>query len=421
MTVVTISAQSGTGAKEVGRLVAQRLGIDYVDQEILVEAARALGVRMETVVPFEEERTRGVRERLPSVLRRYLEHSVHVESLHAGGSLDALLARTYGEAAAGGQTSIGSVTSAVRSEQPDLRAHAAPDGTVTLLFTDIENSTPLNERLGDQRWLELLRVHNATVRGQVAAHGGYEVKSWGDAFMVAFGSARRGLECAIAIQRAFAQRNEENDEPIRIRIGLHTGEAIADANDFYGWHVTLASRIANHARGGEILVSSLLKGLTERAGDVRFGEGREVELKGLSGTQLLFHVEWGVPEVSDDRYLSTVSGVIRDLAAQDNVVIIGRGSQVILKDWPTVVHVLLVAPLDHRIDEYARREGVTPEEAARCVQDVDKARESFHVKFFKIEVDRPSLYHLAINMGRVSFDEATSVISDFAQRRTVDS
>jgi class 3 adenylate cyclase len=83
-----------------------------------------------------------------------------------------------------------------------LRTHAAPDGTVTLLFTDIEDSTGLTVRLDDQRWPEILRAHHALIRRQVHDHGGFEVKCQGDGFMLAFQRARRGLDCAIAIQRA---------------------------------------------------------------------------------------------------------------------------------------------------------------------------------------------------------------------------
>ncbi len=77
-----------------------------------------------------------------------------------------------------------------------------------------------------------------------------------------------------------------------VRIGLHTGEPVKENNDFYGTQVTQAARIGNEARGGEILVSALLRELTESAGDLAFDEGREVELKGLSGTQRVFPVEW---------------------------------------------------------------------------------------------------------------------------------
>ena len=104
-------------------------------------------------------------------------------------------------------TSIDAVHLAVAAEQPDLRPHAAPDGTVTLLFTDIEDSTGLTVRLGDQRWLEILRAHHALVRQQVQMHGGFEVKCQGDGFMLAFSSARRALDCAVAIQRAVEAGN----------------------------------------------------------------------------------------------------------------------------------------------------------------------------------------------------------------------
>ncbi len=80
--------------------------------------------------------------------------------------------------------------------------------------------------------------------------------------------------------------------PIRVRIGLHTGEAIKEDEDFFGKNVILAARIAGQAQGGEILVSSLLKELTESGGDIAFGEGREVELKGLAGPHRVFEVVW---------------------------------------------------------------------------------------------------------------------------------
>jgi class 3 adenylate cyclase/ketosteroid isomerase-like protein len=194
-------------------------------------------------------------------------------------------------------TSIDAVVASVQAERPDLSPHTAPDGTVTILFSDIEGSAAITERLGDLRWVEVLRAHKVIIREQVAAHDGFEVKEVGDGFMLAFQSARRALQCAIAVQRAFAQHNESAEEPIRVRMGLHAGEVIKEADpdgqaDFFGRHVILASRVANEAQGGQILVSSLLKELTESAGDIQFGEGREVELKGLAGSHRVFAVVW---------------------------------------------------------------------------------------------------------------------------------
>jgi class 3 adenylate cyclase len=189
------------------------------------------------------------------------------------------------------ETSVDEVASTVTSERPSLRPAAAPDGTVTILFTDIEGSTVINERLGDVRWLELLRIHNRLVREQVQAFGGFEVKSQGDGFMIAFPSARRAIQCAQAIQNSVTRYLAEHpDGPIRVRIGLHTGEAIREESDFYGRNVVVAARIADEARGGEILVSSVVKQLADSSGDVTFQEEREVELAGLTGRHAVYKV-----------------------------------------------------------------------------------------------------------------------------------
>ncbi|MCI0842121.1 MAG: adenylate/guanylate cyclase domain-containing protein, partial [Chloroflexi bacterium] len=91
----------------------------------------------------------------------------------------------------------------------------------TVLFTDVEGSTALTDRLGDARARELLREHERITREALKAHGGTEVKTMGDGFMASFSSATRALECAIAVQSAFAERNESAEEPIKVRIGLN--------------------------------------------------------------------------------------------------------------------------------------------------------------------------------------------------------
>jgi class 3 adenylate cyclase len=194
-------------------------------------------------------------------------------------------------------TSIDSVISAVESERPDLAAHAAPDGTVTILFSDIENSTLMTERLGDERWLEVLRAHNAVFRQHLRAHRGFEVKNQGDGFMLVFPSPRLALECAIAVQREFAALAEEDaDGAIRVRMGLHSGEVIREEGDVFGKNVILAARIAAQAHGGEILVSSVLKEKAEDEastnGSLSFDDGRELELKGLAGVHRVYRAEW---------------------------------------------------------------------------------------------------------------------------------
>ena len=223
MPVVTISGQPGTGAHDIGRLTAQHLSIDYVDQEILVQAARTLGVSMESVVAL-DERTATLGERLGGLLRRFLERSAAAgvgDPMLGPGSLDIVLGRSYAEAAAS---------------------------------------------------------------------------------------------------------QEE-------------------------------------------------------------------------------------PELSDERYIGTLISLMRDLAAHDDVVIIGRGSQVILKDWPGALHVLLVAPQDRRIEALVARDGISKEAAAKRVQDSAKGRAAFHQKFFKVDVDNPALYHLVLNTARLTPDDAAQLIA----------
>ena len=191
-------------------------------------------------------------------------------------------------------TSIDYMIDAVAAEQPDIAAHAAPDGQVTILFSDIEDSTVITERLGDERWLRVLRAHNSVFRRLVRGHGGYEVKNQGDGFMLVFPESDRALECAAAIQRALSEGEAVEGERIRVRIGMHAGETIREDGDFFGRSVILAARIAAQARGGEILVSEELKRRAEdgECESVGFDDGREIELKGLAGTHRVFRADW---------------------------------------------------------------------------------------------------------------------------------
>src|SRR5213596_1201904 len=165
-------------------------------------------------------------------------------------------------------------------------------GTVTIMFSDIVGFSAMTERLGDERVQEILHTHCAIVREQIAVHGGFEVKTQGDGFMIAFPSARRALRCAVRIQRTMAAYDEHAEAPVGLRIGLHTGEATKEGRDFFGRSVIVAARIAAAARSGEILVSSLVRELTAGAEEFAFDGGREVELKGLAGLQRVFAAEW---------------------------------------------------------------------------------------------------------------------------------
>jgi eukaryotic-like serine/threonine-protein kinase len=189
--------------------------------------------------------------------------------------------------------SMNAVVASAISGVRDLTARASFENTVTILFSDIEDSSSLYEKLGDLRAHDVIRVHNEIVRRQIAAHRGVEVKALGDSFMVAFPSARRAALCAIATQRSFAAYCESHpDQPLRVRMGIHVGEAINESADYFGKAVILAARIAALARGGQILVSSTFHDLTANAGDLRFVPMGEKQLKGLTGIHHIFEVAW---------------------------------------------------------------------------------------------------------------------------------
>lgn len=192
------------------------------------------------------------------------------------------------------RTSIDLVADAVAQAKPDIAAMPADHGTVTIVFSDIENSTLRAEMLGDQAWFDLLSAHNRIVRHQVSQFGGKEIKSQGDGFMLTFPSSRSAVQSMIEVQRDIIRHNDETPEQeFRIRIGIHVGEAIVgDGGDLFGKHVNLAARVANEATGGEILVSSLVRQIVEARGDLEFGEPRKAELKGIAGQHMLSPILW---------------------------------------------------------------------------------------------------------------------------------
>ncbi len=162
-----------------------------------------------------------------------------------------------------------------------LRA-AVPQGTVTLMFTDIEDSTMMATRLGDQAWSSLILHHDRTIGEMADRHGGVVVKTLGDGAMVAFNSTRDAVASAREVQSAFRTAIEGTE--IRVRIGLHVGGAVHTGDDYLGLAVNKAARVAAAARGGETLISDAVKVLLGDSPELTFGEPFETELKGLPGT-----------------------------------------------------------------------------------------------------------------------------------------
>ncbi len=139
-----------------------------------------------------------------------------------------------------------------------------PTGTVTFLFSDIEGSTMLLQRLGDRRYAEVLAEHQRLLRDAFAEGHGQEVDTQGDAFLIAFPRARDAVAAAVAAQQAVTKHAWPDGTSLRVRMGLHTGEPLTDGRDYVGLDVHRAARIAAAGHGGQILLSDAVSSLAAR-------------------------------------------------------------------------------------------------------------------------------------------------------------
>lgn len=178
----------------------------------------------------------------------------------------------------------------VETSRPDVGVPSL-DGTVTIVFTDVVDSTKRTLDVGDQAWMEALRHHQSLVRKEVEAWGGVEVKSTGDGFMLAFPSSSAAVRCGLAIRDAAAATIVGDGEPIGVKIGMHAGEPVREGDDFYGTTVNIAARVAAVATAGEVLVSELVRSLVAGSKDFGFSSPRPVEMKGVDEPQAVYAVE----------------------------------------------------------------------------------------------------------------------------------
>ena len=167
------------------------------------------------------------------------------------------------------------------------------EGTITVLFTDVQGSTEMRNQRGDDAAGSILRAHQDLVRQQVEAHGGREVKALGDGLMVAFAAARKAVACAVAIQKAAHDHNHLNpDAEVHVRIGLNSGEVSQADGDLYGAAVNAAARVAAKAGGDQIFVSGVVKQLAGKVPDAEFIDRGRFRLKGFDDRWQLFEVTW---------------------------------------------------------------------------------------------------------------------------------
>jgi class 3 adenylate cyclase len=160
----------------------------------------------------------------------------------------------------------------------------------TILFTDLEGSSNLTQRLGDARAMAVLRAHDQILRDSVRRHGGSEVKHTGDGLMAAFPSVARAVACAVDIQRRFADADTVG-YPLHVRIGMAAGEPVTEDSDFFGATVQLASRLVDRAEPGTVLVSGAVHDLAIGKGFV-FRKHGSVRPKGFDEAVQVFEVMW---------------------------------------------------------------------------------------------------------------------------------
>lgn len=189
------------------------------------------------------------------------------------------------------RSSLESLARWTAEDQTELAGFAGPDGRVAILFSDIEDSTVLNDQLGDVQWVKILGSHERLVRAAISEHSGHIIKSQGDGFMIAFAKAADAVRAAVAIQTSIDVGDRRlRKRPIHVRVGVHVGTAIERGGDLFGRDVALAARVAAEAVGGEVLTSDAVFTDVADEPDLTFVRAQRVELKGLPGAHQLWSV-----------------------------------------------------------------------------------------------------------------------------------
>jgi pilus assembly protein CpaF len=156
------------------------------------------------------------------------------------------------------------------------------EGTVSIMFTDVEGSTNLLSTRGFTESHEIMKAYETIVGEMITEHAGRRIKGLGDGVMVSFGSTRHAVECALAIQRAITDYSKANPHRrLRIRIGINTGEVVEEAGDIFGAAVNMAARVAGKAKGGQVLVSEVVRQLVGPVTEIEFTYRGHYKLKGF--------------------------------------------------------------------------------------------------------------------------------------------
>jgi class 3 adenylate cyclase len=186
-----------------------------------------------------------------------------------------------------------------------------PQGTVTFAFTDIEHSTELLKRLGDE-YRDVLTLHRKIVRDAFGACDGIEIDTQGDAFFFAFPRARDAVAAAVEAQRSHVSAPWPRGEVVRVRMGLHTGEPALHEEGYVGLDVVRAARICTEGKGGQILLSETTRallgsGLPEGVSVFPLGQRH---LRGIDEPERVYEIAIeGLAEVDEEREAAAAAGV----------------------------------------------------------------------------------------------------------------
>jgi class 3 adenylate cyclase len=154
-------------------------------------------------------------------------------------------------------------------------------GTVTVMFADMCDYSGIHERLGDSEARRVAAVYARIVRERLQAHDGVEIKCNGDGFMVAFQSALSAVRCAVKLQQALDDDPFARSEKLRAHVGIHAGEVVREDNDLHGATVILASRLAEAAAPGEVVISALTRELCRGTQEFEFSGPHTHQVKGI--------------------------------------------------------------------------------------------------------------------------------------------
>jgi cytidylate kinase len=237
-------------------------------------------------------------------------------------------------------------------------------------------------------------------------------------------SARQDRRCATPVVTvsgglASGARDVAHDVAQRLGLDYVDQEILVEAARLLGVSVAAVERQDERRRGFAERLGSLMRTLMERsaaATDPMSGAGLDVVLAHTYGQAAqLPSGEDG--ELNEQKYLETLTTVIKGIAARGDVVILGRGSQAILRDEAGAFHAAIFAPKHARIDTLVQREGMEPDEAKRRLKESDAGRAAFHDRFFKVDAASPELYDVIVNSARTGLDEAARIVADAVRHR----